>query len=304
MPAPGGGGSLELANLSRVDWVQSSALGAHFRSTTDLAARYSLGTGGLSGHAMGRIELSDPEETEWALNSGVSACFADSVLVVSGGFARSFRRPTFNDLYWPADAFAEGNSELVAESSIEGDITVSLNISDRFRASATGFASMIDEMIAWLPGDDGIWRPENVSRVSRIGLEGSLWFDLGRLEATSSLTLARVTDRTPGSSTCGLLLPYRPEIVCGGAVTYLHPSGVALTLDAHAVGNRFINRSQTADLPPYMLTGAAMSFPLLPSAGLSGGVSVTNMFEEEYEETNGYPGRPRALQLSLTWRER
>jgi outer membrane cobalamin receptor len=79
---------------------------------------------------------------------------------------RAFRAPTFNDLYWPN----AGNPNLKPEygTAYEAGLDLGLGI---VLMKATAFRREVRDMIAWVPGEGGIWKPVNVNEMRTNGLE-------------------------------------------------------------------------------------------------------------------------------------
>lgn len=90
---------------------------------------------------------------------------------------KTARAPTFNDLYWPQS----GNPglkpehgwayEIRAESSLRPDLFTALSV----------FQREVIDRIAWLPDQDGLWRPQNVNYQSVRGLDLELKHQVGDL---------------------------------------------------------------------------------------------------------------------------
>ncbi len=89
---------------------------------------------------------------------------------------RSFRAPTANDLYWNPG----GNASLLPEQGWVSELaweTPGFSIDQwRFQFQNNLWARTISNLIRWLPGEAGIWSPENTDRSRGIGGEcfGSL----------------------------------------------------------------------------------------------------------------------------------
>ena len=94
---------------------------------------------------------------------------ADTTFRLSAG--KSFRVPTFNDLYWPSTAWAEGNPNLTPEKGVTYDAGIDTQMSNRLWLRISGFYSEVEDMINWAPGTDWIWRPYNISSAIIKGLE-------------------------------------------------------------------------------------------------------------------------------------
>jgi outer membrane cobalamin receptor len=134
---------------------------------------------------------------------------------LKGNIGTSYRVPTLNDLYWPADAYTEGNPNLVPETGTHFDF--GLQFSDYtkvlFQVEATYFNSTIQDMIAWQSGADYIWRPTNVGRAKISGIESGLKFRLPSEIVTIHVcyTKMKATDETENSENKGNRLIYRPD---------------------------------------------------------------------------------------------
>ena len=92
---------------------------------------------------------------------------------------KSFRAPTFNDLYWPQDPFAEGNPDLNPEIGYSVDAGVS-RVGERLSFDMFAFFRYVEDVIAWQPGDDGLWRPTNYNQGLYPGFEAEAEADLLR----------------------------------------------------------------------------------------------------------------------------
>jgi hypothetical protein len=229
---------------------------------------------------------------------GLSIPTLDSALVLGASLGRSCRRPTFNELYWPADAFAEGDSTLSPERSFEAGLDLSAAAGPA-RASIAIFSGRVDDLILWAPADDGIWRPANIGRAEKAGLEGSIGLSMGMLEAGGTLSLLRITDAVDGSPTEDLQLPYRPEATWGGHVR-ASLTRFSATFGAFGSGLRYMNAANTLSLPAYWIADGSVALDAGRGLGLLLGGS--NLLDVEYEESNGFPGMGRTFRAEVSLR--
>ncbi|MDX1428994.1 MAG: TonB-dependent receptor, partial [Rhodothermales bacterium] len=137
-----------------------------------------------------------------------------SPVAIKAGVERTFRSPTFNDLFWKG-AGAEGDPGLVPEEGLSADVGLHSRVGG-LRLEMTAFYQSVTNRIMWLPGTDGTWRPQNVGRTSSVGVEASasgafrFWRAKGRL--FTGYELVRARDRSdPASQTFGQPLRYVPE---------------------------------------------------------------------------------------------
>lgn len=81
--------------------------------------------------------------------------------------SRNFLMPTFNDRYWRG----LGNPALRPESGYSGDLGWRFPKHRHWEGEASVFHALVDELILWQPGVDGIFRPENARKVWSRGAE-------------------------------------------------------------------------------------------------------------------------------------
>jgi len=103
-------------------------------------------------------------------------------MTLSSNFAKNYRVPTFNELYWGN----WGNPDLKPEKGFSEDIGLTLqkNLKDHVaQFNITIFNSNIDDWIIWVP-DHTIWTPKNVQKVWSRGIESSLnyYFTLNKVQ--------------------------------------------------------------------------------------------------------------------------
>ncbi len=106
--------------------------------------------------------------------------------------SRNFRIPSFNDLYWEN----VGNVNLRPESSYQAEIG-NIFTYEKINLTQTFYYIKIDDLIRWIPGNDGNWSPINTKKVNSYGSETILNCDhkLGennlKLNATYAYTISR-----------------------------------------------------------------------------------------------------------------
>lgn len=291
--------TLEAYCDARGEWASGTSLGSRRRSLASLGGAVARDSDPfmLSGAVRAEAEDGGGMMAGARLGAGFRAARG---IALEASLSRSFRRPTFNELYWPSDPFAEGNPGLDPETSLEFDLAA------RFErgvvsAGIAFFRADSDDLIAWAPSGDGVWRPGNISRVERRGIEIDARCSSGIFDAGFAATFSRTEDRTPGSTNEGMMLPYRPGATLG------LDAGIDLgALDAGATlvftGRRYINSANTVALPAYCLFGGTLGFHLPQMKGLELELSGVNLLDTVYEETNGYPGRRATISFGMEWK--
>ena len=90
-------------------------------------------------------------------------------LSIRGTISKSYRIPTFNDLFWQLG----GNENLLPEAGWNQEIGLGYALNEHWKIATTAYNRNIDNWIIWLP-NGGIWSPENLQKVWSRGLESQL----------------------------------------------------------------------------------------------------------------------------------
>lgn len=88
-------------------------------------------------------------------------------VMVKGSVGKTYRSPTFNDLYWPA----AGNPDLKPEHGWTYEARLESSPAAGLYAALSCYLRDIYDRIAWLPGDDRLWQPQNVNRMIIRGID-------------------------------------------------------------------------------------------------------------------------------------
>ncbi len=104
---------------------------------------------------------------------------------LKGSAGRAFRAPTFNDLYYPTG----GNPDIKPEYGEAYELRAEISPRYNLFTSLAIFMRNINDKIAWLPDNNGLWKPQNVDYVNIKGIEARIntrvsWFLKVALEGT------------------------------------------------------------------------------------------------------------------------
>jgi outer membrane cobalamin receptor len=206
---------------------------------------------------------------------------------IKGGFAHSFRAPTFNDLYWPADSFAEGNPGLEPETGYSGDLGIS-GVNRNISYNLFGFFRYIEDVILWLPGTDNIWRPSNHGRGIYPGIEASCaigFLDTFQvsLDYTFIYSFALTGDIELWDD------KRVPSVPLHNLTVQLTHNGekIMYYISAHYEGKRYLSATSNAFLDPYLLVDLHFKLFLTKDATLF--FSIDNLFDESPRSIGNYP---------------
>lgn len=117
-----------------------------------------------------RKEFADDYKSPFLFSAGM-VFKANDFYSLKLNASKNYRIPTFNDLYWERS----GNTDLKPETSSQGEVGNYFQL-EEFDFSFTGYFISIKDMIYWVPSGNGIWRPENTSKVQSYGVESNLGY--------------------------------------------------------------------------------------------------------------------------------
>jgi vitamin B12 transporter len=221
---------------------------------------------------------------------------------VRASVGKSFRVPTFNELYWNPG----GNPALSPERSIAVDAgcSASVGLVGVWTADISAFSLRTRNKITWTPGSAGIWSPRNSGSVSSRGIEAELqWSDpSGSVQfscASTWVDARKLSEDFPGDPGKGNTLPYSPPRIIHVAAS-VHAAGMDIHVAHSIVSYRYITEANDRILPGYAVTDAAMRY------GWSVGafrpffrVAVTNLFDTAYESFPQYPMPLREIIVTI-----
>ena len=214
-------------------------------------------------------------------------------------FGRSFRAPSFNDLYF----VGFNNPTLRPERSTSTDIGViaGWDMSGRHSVEITWYSLDITNRIIF---DLNTFRPENIGRSSSRGLEArySGRVMAGALEWSVNYTLTdtrKLNRESVVDPTYKKQLPFIPA----------HLFNVSLGIDIEPVtisffhfiaGRRFTNSENSQSLPIYRFTNVSVSMPISVGAvRLRMGAAVENVFDLHYSIVPEYPMPGRRIRAGV-----
>ncbi len=104
--------------------------------------------------------------------------YATDDLTIKNNYFRSFKFPDFEALYWPRDAYTQGNPDLKPEDGWGTDLIFAYRFKKWVNLESTLFAQMTDDSIHWSAGGDGIWKPYNVGKADFFGWDSKAGIDI------------------------------------------------------------------------------------------------------------------------------
>ena len=210
---------------------------------------------------------------------------------------RSFRAPTFNDLYWTPG----GNPDLDPERGTHRAFGVGW--SDGLASvEASRYHTRFTNEIQWAPLADGTWSPMNVSRSRKSGWDGRVAVRHGswRAAVRGSRTAAVDVSDTPATNeTYGKQLRLIPKHMASAEMMYV-TAAWGSRAQHRWVGSSF-TRADNKDSPP---SYAALDISVWRRLRLGGmeyeaRVDVTNALNAAYVIIPQYPMPGRSVSFTL-----
>lgn len=269
--------------------IASSRLGSHDRdrSAAFAEAGWSGGRWGLSVQA--RADHVSGLGWEGAPALGLSLELGRG-LVLAYHRGRSFRLPSFTDLYY-ASPGTIGDPNLASETAWSDELLLRSG-PRRWRWELAAFRRVARDVIDYLRGDDGVYRATNHAAVTTFGLEATaVARELGPLSALrlAATWLESDLDVDPARSRYVLAHP-RWEL--SGHATALLP----LQLEATA-GMRY---RAPVNGGGYAVVDLRLTRALTAALELT--LEATNLLDRSYQEISGVPMPGRWISLGLNWR--
>lgn len=216
---------------------------------------------------------------------------------------RSYRAPTFNDLYWPEDAWTKGNPDLDPEFGVDWDIGLRLQLPvlNGMHLETSYFESRMNNLIIWQQIDK--WMPLNIDKNQNKGVEASL--SLKPIKDIVNITLNYMyldaKNLSSSITTYNKILVYRPKHTLNSSVTIVLKS-LKFNYLFNYTSRRFTDASNTwgNSLDPYNYSDITIDYEYIINH-LTTNISfkIKNLFNYEYRVIKNMPVPGREYRLSL-----
>jgi vitamin B12 transporter len=221
--------------------------------------------------------------------------------------SRNYRIPTFNELYWQPG----GNEELDPEKSLNLETGIEFeNHANRylfynFRVAL--FQNAVKDQIKWLPDDNIIWSPRNISEVLSKGLECEVSIsdpaDIHRFSFNYRYGISeKYKAEFDGDETVGNQLPFLPREQYN-LMTRTGWNFLRFGINYSHVSFRYKTIENESDqiLPSCSIAGTWTGFEFdLWKNKIRISLAVENLFNQDYQVMDGYPMPGRNYTLTLS----
>lgn len=232
---------------------------------------------------------------------------------LKGKAARSFRIPTFNDLYWKS-AGAEGNPDLKPELGWSTEMGVAFDNkldNSSLGMEATVFSNHIDQWIQWIPKGSSLWTPVNVEKVWARGVEvrGNYLFKVsdqfycqlwGNYSYTRS-TKEKINEGGNGQE-LGKQVIYTP-LHQGKLSLEIFYQDIGFSYGYFLMGKQYVRGDNALALEEYGISDISLSysFRLSERHQFTFLAKANNLFNKQYEVRNAWPMPGRNYHLTIAY---
>jgi outer membrane cobalamin receptor len=226
-----------------------------------------------------------------------------SQVSLKANYGSSFRAPSFNDLYWPKDAYSEGNPGLKPERGSDFDVGTMVRLPDILGLSLdlTYFHSDITDLILWQPNEANLWMPQNIGTAAVRGIETRVAVnplgEFATLEWNYTWLDARNKNETPVEY--DKQLPYRPRNT-HNLIARCEYEEFSAGVTFSYYGKRFTTTANTKFLEPYDIVDLLVGWKTVWSSldlRLTG--EVRNVRDRRFEVMDGFPMPGREYRFTI-----
>ncbi|MFA4906683.1 MAG: TonB-dependent receptor [archaeon] len=235
----------------------------------------------------------------FSLSAGHSGKFN---LMLISHVTKSYRAPTFNDLYWPKDNFAVGNPDLVPETGNNYDVGLTFSMG-AFSLASNYFVNNIKNLIIWAQDRavNNLWTPNNISKTETRGFENSatLTFFKGILSLNGEYTYMKALNKSADVSQYNKFIIYRPKNKIDLTTTFRLKNWETNVI-YHWVGLRYTTKANTDWLPSYQTIDLNTTYRFnIFGLAWNSTLELTNLGNEDYMKVNGTAEPGRMFKFSL-----
>jgi len=217
------------------------------------------------------------------------------ILNFSANLGKSFRSPTFGDLFYQ-DFRVRGNADLLPEKSLDFDISLNIGLPwlHQPEFGITYFRQNLENLIIWELGSFATWQPVNLDAFID-GWEYTLQWDIWPQYLSLHLdhTFLNARDRSGRHTTNDKFLTYRPRHTTKMKIEFRYQP-FTLQYFKRIVGERYVTPANTVSLPGYTADDVSLlaGFPV-GNLDFVLKLMILNLFDTRYEiiEHAPLPGR-------------
>ncbi len=200
-----------------------------------------------------------------------------------GLISRSYRVPTFNDLYNSIPGMGISNPNLVPEKGITGEFGIESKINKYLTSGLTYYRSDYKQLIQWTDTGGPEWQVMNVSSAVINGLEfENKIFISDSFDLNVNYTYMIAKDKETHK-----YLVYQPENKIDASLRYNNHKGLTVELKSQFTGIRYGDAENTIKIKSFYVFGVSVSKKF--KSGITCFGYIDNLLNRKYQVQNGYP---------------
>ncbi len=224
-------------------------------------------------------------------------------IALNASWAKTYRAPAFNSLFWVEDVFARGNPNLRPESGENRDtgLKMGFHFWGDWQAGVHIFDTHVKNLIYWRRAFDGKYMPVNVAAARLRGQEESLHLEMfeGKLKIDWNHTHLLAVNHSGERTTENKILPFRPEheenLTVSGKWYLLYGN-----VSYRWVSKRFTREANTKFLNAYRHWGIEIGSTFdVKRMQFKLGCTIDNLTNSRYQILERYPMPGRSVQITL-----
>ncbi|MCX5705863.1 MAG: TonB-dependent receptor [Candidatus Omnitrophica bacterium] len=210
--------------------------------------------------------------------------------------SRSFRAPTFNDLYYPATSMGKGNPNLKPERGATAEIGFETKPFKFLSSGITYYRSNYSQLIKWASDAANVPpTPQNISKAVIHGIEFSNAVYLPyNFEFDTGYTYLRAMDDKTHK-----FLTYQPQHKVDFGLKYKGSNGFQAGITGQFTGLRYDNVTNTIKVKQFFVFGMNLSKKF--KNGITYLFSIDNFTNRNYQVIRSYPMPGLAVTSSLKY---
>ncbi|MDN3723748.1 TonB-dependent receptor [Aequorivita sp. SDUM287046] len=209
--------------------------------------------------------------------------------------SKNYRVPTFNDLFWNAG----GNKELQPETSYQVEVGQEFMFR-KVRADVAAYYISSENLIKWVPGNGGVWQPENISNTRNYGIEAQLGYSL-RLNPAHLLDFSANYSYTKAEDLeTEKQLIYVPFHKIMGTLDY-NFNRFSFYFQGLFNGEAFTTTDNSDIVASYSVFNLGAQYTLPANANVTFGGRLKNVFNVYYESVSYRPMPSRNFEIFLNF---
>ncbi|MDD5195128.1 MAG: TonB-dependent receptor [Candidatus Omnitrophica bacterium] len=206
----------------------------------------------------------------------------NQLLSLRGNVSKSFRAPTFNDLYWPDEGWARGNPNLTPEEGLTRELSLQAQIGKYVLSNLTLYRSDYSDLINWI-GEAGVWQPKNINSATIDGVELT-----NRINISDKLKLnLGYTYLSAKDNEIHKYLIYQPRHRINFSVKCLDIAGFSFEANCDFTGKRFHDQQNAIPMKSFFILGLNISRKF--GKNFTAFTQIDNLLNKKYQTVLDYP---------------